>query len=294
VDLKEVTAESALRVPIYNRASGHPHPSANVFEISLDLVPEDFVYLQGQAEVNWIGGLKVSEQLFAIRIADQTTSQPGCWASANIGSSMEHLPLQVSTLQRVKSPGQATFVLNAHAGTDQPLDVGKYLPVPPGCGHLYAEVYRSAKGVAMQRFLVDIQESRQELRPELRIAPAGPSAGQYSENIYKLSLSLRNGDKVYLEGQVEATNDQPNSVGFAVEIKNDQVPDYISYSSSHWITPQEHHLPLRVSTLYTATKDGPVTFFVNAHAWGERAEVNKILTVESGYGNLLAKVYREI
>ena len=294
LDVLEARTELVRGVPIYNRAPGHPHPSADLFTLTVDLLPGDLVYLEGQAEISWLATLVETGQLFALRIKNTATPDElaSYWSSSNINSSMEHLPLQVSTVYRANNRSRVSFALNAHAGSDQPLDFGKELPIPSGYGHLLAEVYRPTTGAPMgTRFLVDIRESRQELTSELRVAPAGPGGGQFNKDIYTLTLAVQTGDVVYLEGQVEVTNDLGVPVGFAVEMKNDRTPEYISYSSSQWITPDVHHLPLHVSTIYNVTSNGSMSFAINAHAWAD-VDVGRTLRVESGYGHLLAKIYR--
>jgi hypothetical protein len=150
-----------------------------------------------------------------------------------------------------------------------------------------------------QHYLVDIFETTTELQQDLTIAPAGPGAGQFNKDIYKLTLNLRRGDLVTLEGQVEVTNDTSpaGSAGFAVCIKLEGTGKQLSHFSSEWITPyipgvpSIHHLPLRSACSYRAERDETIGVAINAHAWADSVAGQK-LKVEPGYGHLLAKVFR--
>jgi hypothetical protein len=141
VDVLEQTGENSFAVPITNRSA---EPNAQVYSLDVSVLNGDVVYLEGQVEVNWIPIVE-KEQMVGVcikRFEAPLNQKLSYWTTQNITPEMEHMPLRVTAVFRAKQDERVRFVINAHATTDNKQDIGKRLPIPPGYGHLIAEVYR--------------------------------------------------------------------------------------------------------------------------------------------------------
>ncbi len=103
-----------------------------------------------------------------------------------------------------------------------------------------------------------------------------------------MQLSIKRGDIVYLDGQVEVTNNvgQNVLVGTYIKVNGNRA----GYYSTENVIPAVHHLPLRTSAIYTADSDGSYKFSLVSYA-GSSLAAGKTLRVEQGYGHLAAIVF---
>ena len=146
-------------------------------------------------------------------------------------------------------------------------------------------------------YLVDMIEQTRESPDSLKIPIFERANGEVAKDVYEIRIPLLKGDLVYLEGQVEVTNRSPTNVMVGVCIRTTGGEFKTKKKISHWstgnVTPEMHHMPLRVSTRYLAEGDQEIVFVISAHAASDNTLAKeKELQVERGYGHLLALVYR--
>ena len=170
------------------------------------------------------------------------------------------------------------------------LVVGLLAPVTSGRA---SELENSHTGY----YLVDMIEQTRASPDFLKIPIFERATGEGAQDIYEIRIPLLKGDLVYLEGQVEVTNLTSTNVMVGVCIRTTEgefkTKKKISHRSTANVTPEMHHMPLRVSDKYLVDRDEEIIFVISAHAASDSTLAKeKHLQVEQGYGHLLALVYR--
>lgn len=310
--IKEERKERDITVPL------SMDKSLNVvtcYSFPLDLEAGDVLYLEGSAEISWpsqesqphtednaqLCGLgilatpDIPDTSLVHLISHQSTS--------NLSPDRMNLQLQASARYpqhgTVTEKGTRNFSLGAYCGTNNAADVGLVsMPIATGCGHLLAKVFRpiDVSTKQMPGLLAVFEETREVITT---LAPGGETV-----TVYRLALDLKEGDRVYVAGQVEFTNDLRSPVGVTIKITADRGSNteressfssqvVFGLSSGHWAQFNNHHMTLRIGWLYTASNSGSTIFEMKANTDSEWfAESPAGLKIEPDCGHMLAMVYR--
>jgi hypothetical protein len=137
------------------------------------------------------------------------------------------------------------------------------------------------------RFLVNVQEDTAIKSTRLNMTTGLPYK---LYTVYSLDLNLEKGDIVFLDGQVEATNDAGINAMLGTYLRANG--SQLGYYTTQNVDPVMHHIPLRTNTVYRVSGNGTYKFELVAYSASDRAKKGSYLKVEEGYGHLLAMVYR--
>ena len=111
-----------------------------------------------------------------------------------------------------------------------------------------------------------------------------------SRAVFVLSMPLRAGDKVILNGCLGMTNDTGYNVGVGIAIKENVSGKIISPVQTRNVTPDMHHDSNSIMTVFEAPADGDYKFALIIWA-GSTAADGSSLTIENGrFGQLIAQI----